>query len=189
MAQLSELLVNGHARIIGNLYAPNATTSVAGLMSADDKTKLNGIESGAEVNDIATIQVNGTAQPISSKTVNISIPTKTSDLTNDSNFVISPLMTKTYTGIQGSGDNGSANYAFYYMSIVPDSYTESWSVRYRIRVWIPGQTNFEAVSDSFLTGDQGSTNAYAFFNRFYSTSYRPVYYQSYSYLLRVHNPH
>ena len=88
------------------------------------------------------------------------------------------LATKTYTGIQGSGDNGSANYAFYYMSVKPNSYTEPWSIKYRIHVWIPEKTNFDAVSDSFFIGEQSSINAYALFNHIYSTSYRPVYYQS-----------
>lgn len=40
-----------------------------------------------EDNMITTIQKNGTTLPISNKTVNITVPTKTSDLTNNSNFV------------------------------------------------------------------------------------------------------
>ena len=51
------------------------------------KTKLSGIESGAEVNKIEVIQRNGSALAISNKTVNITVPTKTSDLTNNSNFI------------------------------------------------------------------------------------------------------
>ena len=51
------------------------------------KTKLSGIESGAEVNKIEVIQKNGSALAISNKTVNITVPTKTSDLTNNSNFI------------------------------------------------------------------------------------------------------
>lgn len=39
----------------------NATTSVAGLMSADDKTKLNGIETGAQVNKLESVTASGTA--------------------------------------------------------------------------------------------------------------------------------
>ena len=67
----------------------NATTSVAGLMSASDKVKLNGIETNAEVNIIEAVKVNGTALTISSKTVDITVPTATSGLTNDSGFVSS----------------------------------------------------------------------------------------------------
>lgn len=50
-------------------------------------TKLNGIESGAEVNAIAGIKTNGDLQPIVNKIVDISIPTKTSQLTNDSGYI------------------------------------------------------------------------------------------------------
>ncbi len=96
-----------------------ATTSVNGLMSSSDKTKLNGIASGAEVNvqsdwsvtdtasdsyiknkptiptvnnGILTIQKNGTnvqtftANQSANVTANIEVPIKTSELTNDSNF-------------------------------------------------------------------------------------------------------
>ena len=50
------------------------------------KTKLEGIEAGAEVNDIAVIEVNGTALTPSGKTVNITVPTVVSALTNDSGY-------------------------------------------------------------------------------------------------------
>ena len=64
-----------------------ATTSAAGAMSAADKTKLEGVESGAEANVLEEIKVNGITQTITNKAVDITVPTKTSDLTNDSNFV------------------------------------------------------------------------------------------------------
>ena len=50
-------------------------------------TKLNGIAAGAQVNKIESIKVNGTAQVIGAdKSVNITVPTKTSDLTNDKKY-------------------------------------------------------------------------------------------------------
>lgn len=52
-----------------------------------DQTKLAGIEAGAEVNVIDSIKVNGTAQTITGKAVDITVPTKVSDLTNDSGFI------------------------------------------------------------------------------------------------------
>lgn len=64
-----------------------ATTSANGLMAASDKTKLNGIDTGAEVNVIETVKVNGTAQTVSGKAVDITVPTKTSSLTNDSGYI------------------------------------------------------------------------------------------------------
>ena len=50
-------------------------------------TKLNGIEEGAQVNKIETISRNGVTLPITNKNVNIEVPTKTSDLQNDSDFI------------------------------------------------------------------------------------------------------
>lgn len=53
----------------------------------DLKSKLEGIESNAEVNKIETIKVNNVTQTITNKSVNITVPTKTSDINNDSGFI------------------------------------------------------------------------------------------------------
>lgn len=52
-----------------------------------EKNKLSGIATGAQVNVIETVKVNGTALTPSSKAVNVTVPTKTSDLTNDSGYI------------------------------------------------------------------------------------------------------
>lgn len=57
--------------------------------TATEKNKLSGIESGAEVNVIETVKVNNTALTPTGKTVNVIVPTKTSDITNDSGFITS----------------------------------------------------------------------------------------------------
>lgn len=49
--------------------------------------KLNGIANGAQANVIETIAVNGSNLTPTSKKVNITVPTATSQITNDSNFV------------------------------------------------------------------------------------------------------
>lgn len=64
----------------------NATTSTAGLMSASDKTKLNGIASGAEVNVQSDWNVTSTSSDAFIKN-KPTIPTTTSQLTNDSGFI------------------------------------------------------------------------------------------------------
>mgnify|MGYP006908796531 CR=1 FL=1 len=86
-------------------------------------TKLSGIEAGAEVNVIETVQVNGSALTPASKTVNVQIPitsvkvngtaltpssnavdvtvpTAVSDLTNDGDGT-SPFATQAYVGTNG----------------------------------------------------------------------------------------
>lgn len=61
---------------------------------ATAETKLNGIEGGAEVNAIKGIQKNGADLTIDSvtKKVNVIVPTKVSELTNDSNYVTSEVV-------------------------------------------------------------------------------------------------
>lgn len=51
-----------------------------------DKDKLADIEKSAQVNKIESIKSNGTTLPISSKSVNITVPIKLSELTNDKGF-------------------------------------------------------------------------------------------------------
>ena len=51
-----------------------------------EKNKLSGIASGANVNVIESVKVNGTALTVTSKAVNVTVPTKVSQLTNDSDF-------------------------------------------------------------------------------------------------------
>ena len=53
----------------------------------EDKEKLDDIEEGAQENVIEVIKRNGTALPITDKTVDIAVPTTTSSLTNDSGYI------------------------------------------------------------------------------------------------------
>lgn len=57
------------------------------------KDKLDGIEANAEVNTINKIQKNGVDLDITDKTVNISVPTKTSELINDGENGTNPYIT------------------------------------------------------------------------------------------------
>lgn len=64
-----------------------------------EKNKLAGIASGAQVNAITTVKVNGTAlTPDASKAVNVTTPTKVSQLTNDSEFQNATQVNSTITG-------------------------------------------------------------------------------------------
>ena len=78
----------------------DATTSTSGLMSATDKTKLDGVATGAQVNTIETIKVNGNAlTPDTNKAVLIST----------SNFFINSLDTtqNTFNAIAESIDSAN----------------------------------------------------------------------------------
>lgn len=57
--------------------------------TSQDKTKLGSVEEGAQVNIIEKVQQNGVDLNIENKTVDVTVPTKTSELENDSDFVTS----------------------------------------------------------------------------------------------------
>ena len=66
----------------------DATTSTSGLMSATDKTKLDGVATGAQANTIETVKVNSSAlTPDNNKAIDIKVPTVLSDLADDIGFV------------------------------------------------------------------------------------------------------
>ena len=73
----SSVLENKVAKIV------NATQTKAGSMSSSDKVKLDGIESGAQVNVIESITANGNILDISNKNVTLPVP----DLANESKTV------------------------------------------------------------------------------------------------------
>jgi hypothetical protein len=64
--------INSHIGSGGGSHAA-ATTSLAGFMSATDKTKLNGIADGAQVNVIETVKVNGAPLTVTSKAVDVTL--------------------------------------------------------------------------------------------------------------------
>lgn len=63
-----------------------------------EKQKLSGIASDAQANVIESVKVNGTKVEPSSKSVDISVPTKVSQLTNDSEFQTSTQVNSIVTG-------------------------------------------------------------------------------------------
>lgn len=62
-----------------------------------EKSKLSDIASGAQVNVIESVKVNGTALTPSNKSVDITVPTKVLQLTNDSEFQTSTQVNATIT--------------------------------------------------------------------------------------------
>ena len=78
------LSMAGAGDMLKSTYDPTGSVATAG--GIPDYVEANG-------GKIDTIKVNGTAQVISDKTVNITVPTKTSDLTNDSGYLTSAPVT------------------------------------------------------------------------------------------------
>lgn len=79
-----------------------ATTSANGLMSSTDKTKLDGVEAGAEENTIETVKVNGSAlTPDANKAVDVTVPTSLTDLANDGSTSATKYATEAYVDTNG----------------------------------------------------------------------------------------
>lgn len=74
----------GAGDMLKSTYDPTGSVAIAG--GIPDYVEANG-------GKIDTIKVNGTAQVISDKAVNITVPTKTSDITNDSGYLTSVPVT------------------------------------------------------------------------------------------------
>ena len=75
-----------------------------------EKTKLSGIATGAQVNVLEGIQKNGTTVSVTNKIANITVPTKTSDITNDSGFITNasiPSATTTTPKMNGTAAVGT----------------------------------------------------------------------------------
>lgn len=79
---LKQKLANKVDKVEGKGLSTNDFTTA-------EKNKLENIEAGADANVIETIQVNNQALTPTGKAVNIPVPTKTSEITNDSGFITS----------------------------------------------------------------------------------------------------
>ena len=62
----------GRGRLF-SFYIDAASQTKAGVMSSSDKSKLDGIAAGAQVNVLESVKVNGTALSVSGKSVNIDL--------------------------------------------------------------------------------------------------------------------
>ena len=87
-AKIKLLLADKVDKVDGKGLSSNDYTS-------DEKTKLANVAAGAQVNVLEGIQKNGQTVTVTNKIANISVPTATSDLTNDSNFAVDANYTHT----------------------------------------------------------------------------------------------
>lgn len=102
-AKIKELVSTKVDKVEGKGLSSNDYTS-------DEKTKLAGIASGAQVNVLEGIQKNGNTVTVTNKIANISVPTKTSDITNDSGYITSssvPTATTTTPKMDGTATVGT----------------------------------------------------------------------------------
>lgn len=102
-AKIKELVSTKVDKVEGKGLSSNDYTS-------NEKTKLAGIAGGAQVNVLEGIQKNGNTVTVTNKIANISVPTKTSDITNDSGYITSssvPTATTTTPKMDGTASVGT----------------------------------------------------------------------------------
>lgn len=76
---------------------------------------------------------------------------------------IAPMMSKTFIGVIGTA-NDFANATFYYGTIRPTNWYDSWKIKYQIKTFVPGKNGYTQRADVTLCGDQGSLRTYSSFN-------------------------
>ena len=76
---------------------------------------------------------------------------------------ILPLQSKTFTNVIGTA-NSWAGATFFYGSIKPATWGEIWRIKYRIKVFVPGQPNYNQMADVMISGRAGDLRSYASFN-------------------------
>ena len=107
--QASFLRGDGSWVVPENTTYADATTSTHGLMSAADKTKLNGVATGAQVNKIESVKVNGKAlTPDSSKAVNVDLTAyaKSADVTKEIASAVSGVTQIDYSVVESLPSTG-----------------------------------------------------------------------------------
>lgn len=107
--QASFLRGDGSWVVPENTTYADATTSTHGLMSAADKTKLNGVATGAQVNKIESVKENGTALTIdSSKAVNVDLTAyaKSADVTKEIASAVSGVTQIDYSVVEALPSTG-----------------------------------------------------------------------------------
>lgn len=94
----------------------DATTSTHGLMSAADKTKLDGVATGAQANKIESVKVNGTAlTPDSSKAVNVDLSAyaKSADVTKEIASAVSGVTQIDYSVVEALPSTGKKGVIYF----------------------------------------------------------------------------
>ena len=131
------------------------------------------------------------ASKVNNHTVNSDVPsdavfTDTTDLGSMTGSLtvdhLSPIMSKTFTGIIGTA-NYDVDCTFFFGTIKPTSYYDIWKIKYRIKVHITGTASpynqyAQAKSEATWFGSENTHQAYHHLNHIHNTSYRPVYYNT-----------
>lgn len=91
---------------------------------------------------------------------------------------IQPLQSKTFTNVIGT-ENNWANATFFFGSVKPTSFTDIWTIKYKVTAIAAGDTRAKTITILELNGFSNTYGSYASWNTVYHTSYRPIFYHVY----------
>lgn len=86
---------------------------------------------------------------------------------------IVPIASKTFTGVIGTA-NTWAGATFFFGSIKPDTWTDLWSIKYRIKTYVPGKDGYNQIANVYISGSYDALRAYYSWNDV--GPYYPAYY-------------
>lgn len=146
-----------------------------------EKNKLAGIEASADVNIIENIKVNGVAQTVTNKAVDISVPVNTSDLNNDSDFVTSTDLASHIVNV-GTEVDEDYRVNFIKSKNLFDKVKASNSNNYNttlgnyVGMAIQLKPNTKYTISRFVSGTVASDSSYNLDMRLYESSGTPIFY-------------
>lgn len=85
------------------------------------------------------------------------------DSHNHTLATILPLKSKTFTNVIGTANNW-AGATFFYGSIKPTTWDDTWRIKYKIHVYVPNHPTYNQLAEVTVSGKQGDFRAYASFN-------------------------
>ena len=82
---------------------------------------------------------------------------------------------KTFTGIIGTA-NSTAGASFYFGTAIPDEYTATWGVIYRVYAVAAGDARAKAMAEVEIDGSSSTILSYKAWNTIINSDYRPAHY-------------
>ena len=146
---------------LSDLTNDNNTVTDASYVHTDnnyttaEKEKLSAIAAGAQVNVIESVKVNGTAlTPDANKAVDVTVPTKVSDLTNDENYAENVIEEVQVNGVALSVANKSVNVVIPAAKTALSEFTNDMNFQ--------TDTEVEAAIDAKITSAYRASGSVAF---------------------------
>ena len=85
------------------------------------------------------------------------------DSHNHTLATIKPLKSKVFTDVIGTA-NTWADATFFYGSIKPTTWDDTWRIKFKIHVYVPNHPTYNQLAEVTISGKQGDHRAYASFN-------------------------